>query len=71
MSTAATPHHIRHSDRFFIGGEWVEPSTARASTCRDSATEEVFLSVAEAQVEDVDRAVEAARAAFDRGPGRA
>jgi len=68
MSTAATPHHIRHPDRFFIGGEWVEPSTRARIDVRDSATEEVFLSVAEAQVEDVDRAVEAARAAFDRGP---
>ena len=25
MSTTADQHHIRHPDRFFIGGEWVEP----------------------------------------------
>src|SRR5215471_8524289 len=68
MSTATTQQHIRHPDRFFIGGEWVKPSSSSRIDVRDSATEEVFLSVAEAQVEDVDRAVAAARNAFDRGP---
>ena len=34
----------------------------------DSATEEVFLSVAEAQAEDIAAAVTAAREAFDHGP---
>src|SRR5262250_2562727 len=68
MSTGATQQHIHHPDRFFIGGEWVAPSSSARIDVRDSATEEVFLSVAEAQVEDVDRAVAAARTAFDRGP---
>jgi aldehyde dehydrogenase (NAD+) len=69
MSTAAaTQQQIRHPDRFFIGGEWVRPSSNARIDVRDSATEDVFLSVAEAQVEDVDRAVDAARKAFDRGP---
>jgi aldehyde dehydrogenase (NAD+) len=62
----ATP--LRHPDRFFIGGAWVEPSSSARIEVRDSTTEEVFLSVAEAQVEDVDRAVAAAREAFDHGP---
>ena len=68
MSTDAAPQHIRHPDRFFIGGEWVQPSSRSRIDVRDSATEEVFLCVAEAQVEDVDRAVTAARKAFDQGP---
>jgi len=68
MSTGAAQHPIRHPDRFFIGGAWVEPSSRARIDVRDSANEEVFLSVAEAQVEDVDRAVAAAREAFDRGP---
>jgi acyl-CoA reductase-like NAD-dependent aldehyde dehydrogenase len=68
MSTRADQQHIRHADRFFIGGEWVKPSSSSRIDVRDSATEEVFLSVAEAQVEDVDRAVAAARKAFDDGP---
>lgn len=61
-------HSIRHPNRFFIGGEWVEPSSAKTIEVRDSATEEVFLRVAEAQKEDVERAVTAARRAFDSGP---
>src|SRR5215510_9670710 len=68
MSTTVNQPHIRHADRFFIGGEWVKPSSNARIDVRDSATEEVFLSVAEAQVEDVDRAVSAARKAFDDGP---
>src|SRR5512134_768163 len=68
MSAGADRQHIRHADRFFIGGEWAEPSSRSRIDVRDSATEEVFLSVAEAQVEDVDRAVAAARKAFDHGP---
>ena len=68
MSASAAQQHIRHPDRFFIGGEWVQPSSSRRIEVRDSATEDVFLSVAEAQVEDVDRAVAAARKAFDDGP---
>ena len=61
-------HPIRHADRFFIGGEWVAPSSDSKIHVRDSTSEEVFLSVAEAQDADVDRAVAAAREAFDRGP---
>src|SRR5262249_18308317 len=64
----ASHEHIRHPDRFFIGVGWVEPSSGTGIEVRDSATEEVFLSVAEAQVEDVDRAIAAARTAFDDGP---
>src|SRR5262245_4474444 len=63
----AAQRHVRHPDRFFIGGEWVTPSSKARIDVRDSATEDVFLSVAEAQVEDVDRAVAAARTAFDHG----
>ena len=68
MPTGTYKQFLRHADRFFIGGQWVEPSSAARIDVRDSATEEVFLSVAEAQVEDIDRAVAAARQAFDRGP---
>ena len=68
MPMGAVQQQIRNPDRFFIGGEWVEPSSRSRIDVHDSATEEVFLSVAEAQVEDVDRAVAAARKAFDDGP---
>jgi len=59
---------IGHTDRFFIGGRWVTPSSGSAIRVIDSHTEEVYLTVAEAQAADVDRAVSAARAAFDGGP---
>ena len=68
MSNEAIQQRIRRPDRFFIGGAWVEPSSRARIDVRDSATEDVFLSVAEAQVADVDRAVAAARKAFDDGP---
>jgi aldehyde dehydrogenase (NAD+) len=59
---------LRHLDRFFIGGEWVTPSTDSTIEVTDSATEEHFFSVAEAQPQDMARAVGAARGAFDAGP---
>ena len=55
-------------DHFFIGGEWVKPSSSDQIDVVNSSTEEVFLRVAEAKAEDMDRAIAAARAAFDRGP---
>src|ERR1700722_95402 len=59
---------LRHADRFFIGGEWVQPSSESTIKVVDSTTEEVFLEVAEAQADDISRAVGAARNAFDNGP---
>jgi aldehyde dehydrogenase (NAD+) len=59
---------IRHADRFFIGGEWVTPSSSATIDVIDSHTEEVYLTVAEAQAADISRAVTAAREAFDSGP---
>jgi aldehyde dehydrogenase (NAD+) len=59
---------LRHPDRLFIGGEWVEPSSGAMIQVVNPSTEEVFLTVAEAQEADVHRAVSAARAAFDQGP---
>jgi aldehyde dehydrogenase (NAD+) len=59
---------LRHADRFFIGGEWVKPSSDAVIDVIDSANEELFFSVAEAQEADMARAVGAARQAFDEGP---
>jgi acyl-CoA reductase-like NAD-dependent aldehyde dehydrogenase len=59
---------IKHTDRFFIGGEWVTPSSDSTITVIDSHTEQAYLTVAEAQAADIDRAVTAAREAFDHGP---
>ena len=40
---------LRHADRFFIGGEWVVPSSDATIEVIDSGTEEHFFSVAEAR----------------------
>jgi aldehyde dehydrogenase (NAD+) len=56
---------VRHPDKFFIDGRWTEPSSTKTIQVTNSATEELFLTVAEAQQADVDRAVAAARKAFD------
>jgi aldehyde dehydrogenase (NAD+) len=66
--TDAKTSPIRHADRFFIGGEWVEPSSNSMIDVIDSATEELYFSVAEAKEPDMARAVRAARQAFDEGP---
>ena len=59
---------IQNPGRFFIGGQWVEPSSDSAIDVITPATEKLFVSVAEAQEADVNRAVAAARTAFDAGP---
>ncbi|MGE0774298.1 MAG: aldehyde dehydrogenase [Sphingomonadaceae bacterium] len=59
---------IRHPDRFFIGGEWVNPSSGKQIALVSPVTEQVYGHVAEAAEADVERAVAAARTAFDQGP---
>jgi betaine-aldehyde dehydrogenase len=54
--------------KLFIGGEWVEPATSSTIDVVSPHTEEIVARVPEAREADVDRAVAAARAAFDRGP---
>ncbi len=66
--TTPRPSHVQHPGKLFIGGGWVAPSASSTFDVRDSATEEVVLTVAEAQAPDVERAVAAARKAFDTGP---
>lgn len=52
----------------FIGGEWVDSSGDEELEVVNPATEEVVGRVPQAAVADVDRAVDAARRAFDEGP---
>jgi len=59
---------VPHADQLFIGGEWIAPSSSAKLNVIQPGTEELYLSVAEAQSADVDRAVAAARRAFDQGP---
>lgn len=55
-------------DKLFIGGKWVEPSTADVIEVRSPATGEYVGKVPLAAAADVDAAVAAARKAFDEGP---
>lgn len=59
---------VKHPDKLFIGGAWIAPSGGSTFAVVQSATEELFETIAEAGPADVDRAVAAARHAFDRGP---
>ncbi|MCW0216444.1 MAG: aldehyde dehydrogenase family protein [Pseudonocardia sp.] len=54
-----------NTNRFYIGGKWIEPSTADTVEVLDPATERPVATVPLGGAEDVDRAVAAARAAFD------
>lgn len=59
---------VKHPDKFFIDGEWVNPSGDAQITVTNPATEEALVTVPAAQAADVERAVAAARTAFDAGP---
>jgi acyl-CoA reductase-like NAD-dependent aldehyde dehydrogenase len=52
-------------DKIFIGGEWVASSGSGVLEVINSSTEEVMGTVPEGTPEDVDRAVSAAREAFE------
>ena len=53
--------------RLLIGGSWVEASSGEVLQTRNPATGEVIAAIANGSAADVDRAVAAARAAFE-GP---
>ena len=59
---------MKSYDRLYIGGEWVTPSSSSVIDVISPTTEELVGRVPEAQVADIDRAVAAARDAFDNGP---
>ena len=56
--------------KLFIGGRWVESAGGKTFATHDPATGDLLATVAEANAEDVDRAVAAARKSFDRGTWR-
>jgi aldehyde dehydrogenase (NAD+) len=57
---------LKPSYGLFINGEFVDPADGRAFKTISPATEEVLAEVSEAGKADVDRAVQAARKAYDR-----
>ena len=67
---AAAPEsasHIKLKDQYdlFIGGKWVKPASGKYFNSINPATEKKLASVAEADAKDVDKAVKAARKAYN------
>lgn len=54
--------------KLWIQGDWVEAESGRTFETINPATEEVISEVAEAGEKDIERAVQAARQAFEAGP---
>lgn len=59
---------MRDHDRLYIGGQWVEPAGTATLEVISPHTEEVIGRVPDGTPADMDRAVAAAREAFDNGP---
>src|SRR5208283_3156451 len=59
---------IRDYDRLFIGGDWVAPEGTDTIGVISPVTEEVIARVPDGTEADIDKAVAAARTAFDHGP---
>ena len=53
--------------QMYINGEWVDSKSGETFPVYDPSTEEVIAQVPDANAEDVDRAVAAAKAAFEDG----
>ncbi len=70
MSTATlAPNNVKLGpNRLLINGEWQPAASGKTFKTINPATEEVICEVAEADAADVDRAVTAARRAFESGP---
>ena len=64
MATETRPQ-VQVRDKIYVGGEWVASSGSGVLDVVESATEEVMGSIPEGTAADVDRAVAAAREAFE------
>jgi phenylacetaldehyde dehydrogenase len=62
--------YVAKSRQMLINGKWVNAASGKTFPTYNPATGEVLARVAEGDKEDVERAVAAARAAFDKGPWR-
>ncbi len=61
-------NYISKNRKMLINGQWVEAASGKTFPTYNPATGEVLARVAEGDREDIDRAVKAARAAFETGP---
>src|SRR5882762_651540 len=59
---------LRRQPNLYIAGQWCEASDGAVEEVINPATEEPLASVPVGTIEDCDRAIGAARRAFDEGP---
>ena len=65
--SSAVAQFLKRAPRLFIGNEWVEAKSTGRIPVFDPATGKEIAQVVDANAADVDRAVAAARAAFEKG----
>ena len=65
---SVTRRFSREPEKMLIGGQWVPSASGKTFEVVNPATEEIITQVAEGEGEDIDRAVKAARKAFESGP---
>src|SRR5580704_14955066 len=73
MATATSviePKVKVHATKLLINGKWVDAASGKTFPTINPATGDVIAQVAEADAADVDKAVAAARAAFETGAWR-
>jgi betaine-aldehyde dehydrogenase len=63
--TASRKPEVSVHDKLYVNGEWIQPAGKGMLEVINSTTEEVMGRVPEGSPEDINRAVAAARAAFD------
>jgi phenylacetaldehyde dehydrogenase len=64
----AAKSYVSKPRKLLIDGAWVNAASGKTFPVYDPSTGEVMVQVAEADAADVDKAVKAARKAFDEGP---
>jgi phenylacetaldehyde dehydrogenase len=65
---SAVASFIGRKQKLLINGKWVDAASGRTFASYNPATGEVLATIAEGAQEDINRAVIAARAAFEAGP---
>src|SRR5438445_770458 len=61
---------LKKPKKLLIDGKWVDAEGGKTFETRNPATDEVLTKVAEGSKADADKAVKAARKAFEHGPWR-
>ena len=55
---------MKHAQKFYIGGEWIEPSELKTLEVIDPSTEQPMGTIALGSAADAEKAIAAARRAF-------